>query len=277
MYTATPLFQTDVFAKGFPGVLTYIKDESANPYKTIKDRRNESIISEAQRLGVDKLALITSGNNGYSLSMIAKNTDIQVTCIVSKSITGSILSRLEGVAHDVIRLNLKDKILRPEEIIAFARERDDEVIWDVTNGYEETYGGIVNEIYSQISKVDYIIVPIGSGGIFVGVAEQLATSFRPTTVVGVGPTAVYDSFADKLSTPWSPYTKAMVKYEKIGNTVLRVSESDIRKYYRDYRHVCNCEPSASIVFGALEHIRPKSGTTAVFVNSGNSEFVSHDV
>jgi len=270
MHIATPLYSIDSLHGNFQGVKMYIKDESTHPNKTIKDRRNESIIAEATRLGVDKLVLITSGNNGYSLSVLAKDVDIKVTCIVSRTISPHILHKLESVAHDVIRVNLRDKILRPEEIIAFAREKDDEVIWDVTNGYEEAYGGIVNEIFSQIENVDYIVVPLGSGGIFVGIAEQLSSSFHKAKVVGIGPKATYDSFADKLSTPWSPYTRAIQNYEKVGHKVFRVSESEIRKNFADYRNLCNCEPSAAIVFGALEYIKPKDGETVVFVNSGNS-------
>ena len=271
MYTATSLYKIDSLQTSFPGVKMYIKDESEHLNKTIKDRRNESIITEASRLGVDKLVLITSGNNGYSLAKLAKGTETKVTCIVSRTISPKILHKLESVAHDVIKVNLRDKILRPEEIIAFAREKDDEVIWDVTNGYEDAYGGIVNEVFSQIDQVDYIVVPLGSGGIFVGVAEQLSAGFYKTRLIGVGPKATYDSFADKLSTPWSPYTRAIQNYERSGHTVLRISESEIRKNYADYRNLCNCEPSAAIVFGALDYIKPKAGETIVFVNSGNSD------
>jgi cysteine synthase len=270
MSHATPLHKIDALNLDFPGVQMYIKDESEHPYKTIKDRRNEGIIAEAARLGVDKLVLITSGNNGYSLSKLAENTDIQVTCIVSKSISENIYKKLVAVAHDVIKVNLKEKILRPEEIIAFAREKDDEVIWDVTNGYEEAYGGIVNEIYSQLEKVDYIVVPLGSGGIFVGISEQLSTAFHDARVIGIGPKATYDSFADKLSTPWSPYTKAIQNYEKVGHKIIRISESEIRKCHTDYKNICNCEPSASVVFGALNHVEVKKGDVVVFINSGNS-------
>lgn len=270
MYQATPLFRIDSLCKEYPDVRMYIKDESDHLNKTIKDRRNESVIAEAKRLGVDKLVLITSGNNGYSLAMLAKDTDIKVTCVVNKTISPNIIKKLESVSYDVIKVNLKEKILRPEEIIAFAREKEDEVIWDVTNGYEDAYGGIVNEIFSQLDKVDYIVVPLGSGGIFVGIAEQLSTSFRGTKVIGVGPKATFDSFADKLSTPWSPYIRAIQNYEKVGHEVIRITESEIKKNFAYYRHLCNCEPSAAIVFGALQYLSLKKDDVVVFVNSGNS-------
>lgn len=274
MSSITPLTKIDIFSGVCPGVAMYIKDESANPYGTIKDRRNENIVKEALRLGVDKLTLITSGNNGHSLSMWTKGSDIKVTCIVDKTVNEDIYRRLSSVAYQVIKINLQDKIMRPEEIISFARERDDEVIWDVTNGYEESYGAAVNEILTQAPKVDYIVVPLGSGGIFVGMAEQLHRSNHHAKVIGIGPKMSHNSFADKLSTPWTPYTKAIETYERRGHITIHLSESEIRKTYLDYRNTCNCEPSAVIVFAACGHVVFKEGDSVVFVNSGNSEIVT---
>ena len=277
MSTITPLTKIDAFSATCPDITTYVKDESANPYGTIKDRRNENIVREALRLGVDKLTLITSGNNGYSLSKLTSGSDIKVTCIIDKTTSDDIYKRLSEVAYQVIRINLRDKILRPEEIISFARERDDEVIWDVTNGYEESYGIVVNEILAQAPKVDYIVVPLGSGGIFVGIAEQLHMSNHHAKIIGIGPKTNHGSFADKLSTPWTPYAKAIEIYERHGHVTIQLSESEIRKAYSNYRTICNCEPSSAIVFAAPEHFGFKKGDSVVFINSGNSETMKFPV
>ncbi len=266
----TPLIKIDALSSKYPGINMYIKDESHTLHGTIKDRRNEAVVREALRLGVDKLTLITSGNNGFSLSKLAQGTDIKVTCIVGTNIDNKIFDKLSKIAYQVIKINLKDKILRPEEIISFARERDDEVIWDVTNGYEEAYGIVVNEILAKVPEVNYIVVPLGSGGIFVGIAEQLRKSNHTAKVIGIGPKTSHDSFADKLSTPWTPYTKAIENYVTHGNVVIRLSESEIRKTHLDYRNICNCEPSSAIVFAAPEYVDFKSGDSVVFINSGSS-------
>ena len=41
-----------------------IKNESANPFGTFKDRRSELILKKALRKRVDVLAIITVGNGG---------------------------------------------------------------------------------------------------------------------------------------------------------------------------------------------------------------------
>ena len=158
---------------------SYLFDESINEFGTIKDRRNKKVIEEALRLHVDKLVLITSGNNGYSLARLAQNTNIKVVCVVNRQLDEKTKELLKNVSYQVIELNLEQKILRPEEIIAIARENEEEVIWDVTNGYEETYIPIVEEICKKIIP-DYIVCPVGSGGIYIGIIEGIEKySFTP--------------------------------------------------------------------------------------------------
>lgn len=265
----TPLLHTDAFAKSeFSS--TWIKDESANPSGTIKDRRNEMIIKEADRLKIDKLVLITAGNNGYSLAKLAHGTNIKVVCIVNKNIDNKILELLKKVSYQVIEVNLNEKILRPEEIVAFARERDDEVIWDVTNGYEDAYIPLFGEIFSELENVDYIVVPLGSGGIYIG-AIQAAERFRKNVkIIGIGTQSTYHSTADKLSTPWTPYAKAIENYAKMGNPIFRLSEQEIKSAFQKYQHLTNLEPSSSVIFAAPDKFPFKKDDCIVFLNSGRS-------
>lgn len=252
--------------KKIPG-LFYLKDESANPFGTIKDRRNYYVIQEAVRLGVDKLVLITSGNNGYSLSKFAEGTSIKVVCIVNKDLPQNLKQLLSSVAYQVIELNLNHKILRPEELIAFARETDEEVIWDVTNGYEDYYAPIVDEILSRVVP-DYIVVPVGSGGVFVGFAQEVAKLNLRTKIIGLGVQNSIHSFADKLSTPWTPYTRAMETYQTFGHEVIRLNEEEVRNCYKQYKNVCVSEPSSNIVFAISDKKKFEKKDVVVLVNTG---------
>lgn len=272
--TQTPLIDTDVFLE-YKLKNAFIKDESFQKFGTIKDRRNKKIVNEALRLGVDKLVLITAGNNGFSLASLASETSIKVVCIVEKGIDPHTIKTLNDVSHHVIPLNLHEKILRTEEIIAFARERDDEVIWDVSNGFEEAYHSVVKEIVEEKSKVSHIVVPLGSGGIFVGIAEAVESLNlnKKISVIGVGPQLNHKSYADKLSTPWSPYTKAIEYYKNLGHQTYRISEHEIKKSYQLYRNLVSSEPSSTIVFAAPRHHQFSTDDTVVFINSGKSKVV----
>jgi cysteine synthase len=265
----TPLIEVKDIAKEFSLKKVFIKDESVNSYGSIKDRRNISIITEAGRLKIEKLVLITSGNNGYSLAKLSEGTDIKVVCIVDRDLSPESKIALSKVAYHVIELNLKHKILRPEELIAFAREREDEVIWDVTNGYEDSYGAIVDEILSKTSPT-HIVVPVGSGGIYTGLIRALEHRDSKTKVVGIGVQNTQYSLADKLYTPWTPYAKALDHYETMGHHMYRLSEDEIRKNHNRFKQYMTCEPSSSIVFAALQKHSFNPSDVVVFVNSGKT-------
>lgn len=264
---ATPLIPFQSIHSLLP--LSYIKDESKNPNGTIKDRRNSHIVKEAVRLGVDKLVLITSGNNGYSLAKLAKDFDVKVVCIVGRDMEKREKEALSRVAYQVIELNLDHKILRPEELIAFARETDEEVIWDVTNGYEDEYASVLDEILEMSVVPDYIVVPVGSGSIYMGIIEAILRHNLKTKVIGVGIQNTIRSFADKLSTPWTPYAKALNNFHNQGHTVLRLNESEVKKTFEKYKNVIECEPSSSVVFSTIPMF--KKTDFVVFLNTGKTQ------
>lgn len=248
-----------------------IKDEFANTYGTLKDRRNNFILREATRLKVDKLVLITSGNNGYSLAKLAKEhgNNIKVVAIIDSSLNSDIVSLLENSCYQVIKINLKKKFLRPEEVIAFSRESDHEVIWDVTNGYEAAYKAIMKEILTQQKEApDYIVIPFGSGSIFSGIAEEIINKNLKTKIIGIGPVNKKKSFADKLYTPWTPYKKLVNEYLGHGHKLYRVGEKEIKNTYEQWKDIVDCEPSSSIVFNAPHLHKFKKDDTIIFLNSG---------
>ncbi|MEK7460883.1 MAG: PLP-dependent lyase/thiolase [Patescibacteria group bacterium] len=260
---ATPLVRLE--SNGFDGLQAYLKDESANPSGTIKDRRSEHIFQEGTRLGVDKFTLISAGNNAFSLSNSA-NGEIKVVAIIDRGLPQDIKELLTQQLHQVIQINLQHKILRPEEVIAFAREREDEVIWDVTNGYEESYGSMVAELREL--NPDYIVVPIGSGGIYVGVVQAIQRYRMSTKVIGIGVQNTMRSAADKLYTPWTPYAKVMAKFDKLGHKIFRLTEEEIKSTWQTHQHLADLEPSSAVVFAAVKKMTFAPTDTVVFVNSG---------
>jgi cysteine synthase len=249
----------------FDQFTAYIKDESFNRYGTVKDRRNRSILSDAMRLGVDKLVLITAGSNGYSLAKLAGD-DLKVVTIIDRSLPTSIKQKLEETVYQVIEINLQHKILRPEEVISFAREREDEVIWDVTNGYEDSYASIVAELRGL--DPDYIVVPVGSGGVYVGIIEAVQRYKMKTKVIGIGVQNTLKSYADKLHTPWTPYAKVMSRFHHLGHPIYRLTESEVKEAWQQFQHTVELEPSSAVVFAAINKHHFKPTDSVVFLNSG---------
>lgn len=259
----TPLIRLN--GNGFDKLQAYLKDEGANANGSIKDRRSKFIVEEAVRLGVDKLALITAGNSAYSLAKLI-TSDLKVMAIVDRSVSPEVKQKLSSCVYQMIEVNLQYKILRPEEVISFAREREDEVIWDVTNGYEESYIPIVAEI--RHLRPTHIVVPVGSGGIYVGIVDGVQRYRLNTKVIGIGVQNTYKSFADKLHTPWSPYTKVMSKFHSLGHPIYRLTEPEIKTNWQKYQHVADLEPSSAVVFAALTKHQFNQNDVVIFINSG---------
>ncbi len=253
------------FCKKFGLPNLFIKDESKNRFGTYKDRRSEAIVKKALNEHIDKLVLITSGNAGISLAKFTNDSNLKVICIVDRNLPAKIFKKLINVSYKVIRVDLSSRILKPEEIISFARETDEEVIWDVTNGWHEVYENIIKEIKGY--KPNFLITPVGSGEAFVGLFNGIKKYKLNTVLIGVTPKSS-PSFADKLHTPWTPYASKMKFIVCRRHKLLRLSEEIIKQAYSLARKHIRCEPSSAIVFGVLPHLKIKKEDTTIIINSG---------
>ena len=242
----------------------FVQDESKNIYGTWKDRRSKYIIQKALNEGVQKLSLITSGNAGYSLAMHARPHGIQVVCIVDQKLKDGVKNKLREVCH-VIEVELGTKILKPEEVIALVRMNEHESVWDVTNGYSESYVSIISELPRP--HPDFLICPVGSGEAFVGLYQAIKENHLHTKLIGVG-VEECSSFADKLSTPWTPYANKISEILTEGHQLLRLSEKQVKTTYEKYTGSYKSEPSAVVVWAALEFVDISSSSNIVIVNSG---------
>ncbi len=268
----TPLLRIPTLCKKFNLPNLWIKDESKNPFGTFKDRRNELIIKSAIDEHVDKLALITGGNAGYGLARFSEGTDIKVVNIVDKKCKNSVKNSLKKYSYRVIETDLSKKILKPEEVIALARETDEETIWDVTNGYHRANEKIVSELKREHpSHIDYIVVPLGGGELFVGVYSGLKKLKMKAKLVGVGVKSPH-SIADKLSTPWTPYSSKIKSILKSEHKYIKLDENEIKLMMRVVDKSINSESSAVVVFGALSKLKLNKDDEIILVNTGMGLF-----
>jgi cysteine synthase len=260
----TPLIKNDELAQKFEFAIL-IKDESKNPFGTFKDRRSEIIIKKAKDKQVDTLVLITSGNAGYSLGRFSQGTNLRIVNIVDKKLEKSIKTELKKYG-EIIEVKLSENILKPEEVVSLARQNDEEVIWDVTNGFHEGYEKIIEEI--KQANPNFIILPIGSGEAFVGFYDGIKKYKLKTKLIGVGVKNKWQSFADKLHTPWTPYKSKIQSILKEGHKIIKLDEEEIKKAYKLYKDKFDIEPSSAIVFGVLPELKFIKNDKIILVNSG---------
>lgn len=265
----TPLIKNQKLCEKFGFANLFVKDESKNPFGTWKDRRSEIVLHKAKEEQGDTLVLITSGNAGYSLTRFSQNSNINVICIVDKGLKKSIRDELKQYSK-IIEVNLSEKILKPEEVITLAREHDEEVIWDVTNGFHEGYETLIEEV-KQVHP-NCIILPVGSGEAFVGFYNGIKKHKLKTTLIGVGVKDKWHSYADKLHTPWTPYKSKIQSILKEGHQIIHLNEEEIKKAYKEHSATLDIEPSSAVVFGVLPKLKIDKNSTIILINSGKGLF-----
>jgi len=271
----TPLIKIDKLCKRFGLNDLYIKDESKNPFGTFKDRRSEFIIQRGVEEHINKFVAMTSGNAGYSLGKFAEGTKIKIVNFIDKKLKKSIKDELKKVSYKIIEIDFSKKIWTPEEITTIARENNTEVIWDATNGfhgYHEGYIEIIEEIQKESPAPDFIVVPVGTGEAFCGLYGGIKRFRLKTRLIGVGVENKWYSFADKLSTPWTPYENLIKAILKKGQKLIRLKESEVKKIYGEFKDVIACEPSAAVVFSVFSKIKFKKGDKIILINSGKGLF-----
>lgn len=261
----TPLFKIDALASKFGYSNLLIKDESKNPFGTWKDRRSSLIVRRAEENFVDKICLITSGNAGFSLAKFAAMSPLKITAIIDHQVAKTIHEKLAKACYSVIEKDLSQKIFKPEECLALAREQETEIIWEATNGWHEAYESIIQEIKS--TKPDYLICPVGSGEAYVGLCNGIVRAKLKTKLIGIKSKA-NPSYADKLHTPWTPYSPKIRSILDLGHALIQAEEDEIKTAYALARDHIDCEPSSAIVFVALSKLKFKKNDRIVLVNSG---------
>ena len=111
----TPLIRADRLAEelGFEAPI-WVKDDSANPTHSFKDRVVSVAVTAARELGFERIACASTGNLGNSVaahaarigmpSIVFVPADLEAPKIVQSAIYGGILVGIEGSYDDVNRL-----------------------------------------------------------------------------------------------------------------------------------------------------------------------------
>ena len=88
-----------------------------------------------------------------------------------------------------------------------------------------------------------------------------------TKLIGVV-TEASPSFADKLHTPWTPYSVKIQSILEVGHEIIRLNEEEIHLAFAYAKEFMNCEPSSAVVIGALSQKDFKESDKIVIINSG---------
>jgi len=163
----TPLLKSKIGA-GL-GVKLYLKNETANPTWSFKDRGTFLAVSYAVKAGYKAVGTVSTGNMAASVAAYAARAGLKAKILVSENASNEKLKAVSVYGGDVIRGKGDYGRLYFESLKL--GERFGIYFINSDNPFRiEGYKGIAFEIAEEISP-DYVLIPTSSGGLFRGIAK----------------------------------------------------------------------------------------------------------
>lgn len=187
----TPLIKLNKITENFPGKY-YAKVEAFNPGHSTKDRIALYIIEEAERKGIlkpgDTIIETTSGNTGFSLSMVSIIKGYECILAVSSKSSKDKIDMLKTMGAKVYVCPANVSADDPRSYYQVAKQLHEEIKGSVyINQYfnelniDAHYKTTGPEIWKQTEgKITHLIACSGTGGTISGTARYLKEQAEKT-------------------------------------------------------------------------------------------------
>ena len=249
-----------------------------------------STMSEEAR----KKGLITAsaGNHAQGVAFAAKKYGVKATVVMPTTTPLIKVNRTKGYGAEVVLYgDVYDEAceyalkLAEEKGLTFVHPFDD---LDVATGH----GSIAMEIIKELPTVDYILVPVGGGGLATGVST-LAKLLNPNIkVIGVEPAGAnclqaslkngkvttlptVSTIADGTAVK-TPGTKVFPYLQKNLDDIITVPDEDLIVSFLDMveNHKMIVENSGLLTVAALKQLKVKDKKVVSILSGGNMDVIT---
>ena len=275
------------------GNKVYLKPENmqyTGAYKVRGAYYKISTMSEEAR----KKGLITAsaGNHAQGVAFAAKKYGVKATVVMPTTTPLIKVNRTNGYGAEVVLYgDVYDEAceyalkLAEEKGLTFVHPFDD---LDVATGQ----GSIAMEIIKELPTVDYILVPVGGGGLATGVST-LAKLLNPNIkVIGVEPAGAnclqaslkngkvttlptVSTIADGTAVK-TPGTKVFPYLQKNLDDIITVPDEDLIVSFLDMveNHKMIVENSGLLTVAALKQLKVKDKKVVSILSGGNMDVIT---
>ena len=275
------------------GNKVYLKPENmqyTGAYKVRGAYYKISTMSEEAR----KKGLITAsaGNHAQGVAFAAKKYGVKATVVMPTTTPLIKVNRTKGYGAEVVLYgDVYDEAceyalkLAEEKGLTFVHPFDD---LDVATGQ----GSIAMEIIKELPTVDYILVPVGGGGLATGVST-LAKLLNPNIkVIGVEPAGAnclqaslkngkvttlptVSTIADGTAVK-TPGTKVFPYLQKNLDDIITVPDEDLIVSFLDMveNHKMIVENSGLLTVAALKQLKVKDKKVVSILSGGNMDVIT---
>ena len=275
------------------GNRVYLKPENMQYTGAYKVRgayyKISTMSEEARQKG---LITASAGNHAQGVAFAAKKYGVKATVVMPTTTPLIKVNRTKGYGAEVILYgNVYDEAceyamkLAKEKGLTFVHPFDD---LDVATGQ----GSIAMEIIKELPTVDYILVPVGGGGLATGVST-LAKLLNPNIkVIGVEPAGAnclqasikagkvttlptVSTIADGTAVK-TPGSKLFPYLQKNLDDIITVPDEDLIVSFLDMveNHKMIVENSGLLTVAALKQIKDKDKKIVSILSGGNMDVIT---
>lgn len=288
----TPLVYSDFFS-GQYGNKVYLKPENiqhTGAYKIRGAYYKISTLSEEER--AKGLITASAGNHAQGVAYAAQRFGAKAVIVMPTSTPLMKVNRTKSYGAEVV---LYGDVY--DDACAYAYKLAEENGYTFIHPFDDPVvaagqGTIAMEIIKELPTVDYILVPIGGGGLATGVST-LAKLLNPNiSVIGVEPAGAncmqasikaghvvtLDS-AQTIADGTAVKTPGDTTFEYVRKNVdeiITVEDSELIEAYLDMveNHKMVCENSGLLTIAALKHLKFRDKKVVSILSGGNMDIIT---
>ena len=268
------------------GCRTVLKIETQNPIRCFKGRGADLL---CQNTDADDLVCASAGNFGQAMAYACRKRGINLTIYAAEKANPLKIDRMRALGAEVV-LSGEDFDQAKVEARKFSEERG---VRFVEDGFDiETVigaGTIGLELSRSVEPIDFVLVPLGNGALFNGVATYVKAKMPKTKMIAVqakgapamieswksGRAIKYDSIdtiADGIGVRL-PVEQALLDMDGLADEGLLVEEDSILKAMKLLHRQAGIvvEPAGAVGISAVLENREKfAGKTVATIVCGSN-------
>lgn len=274
-------WQAQVFLKSeqFQPIGAFKIRGAANFCRQLGDRLSRGIVTHS------------SGNHGQAVAYMAHKLGTRAWVIMPENSNKLKIESTRKWGAEVIlcKPTVEDRIRTAEEVAA---RHGGEIVPPYDHPWIiQGQGTAAMELIAEVKDLDYIVTPLGGGGLLAGTAAAVHHLSPATKVIGTEPAQAADGLAGFLKgervTDYKTNTIADGLRTIVGKepfeiirsrvyNILTAEEEDIRTcmytYWREVKHII--EPSSAVPLAALDKVREmlKGKRIGIIITGGNVDF-----
>lgn len=172
----------------------FVKLEKFNPGGSVKDRAALGMIEKAEKEGIlkEEVTIVepTSGNTGIALAMIGRLKGYKVIIVMPDTMSKERRDLIKAYGAELVLTEgskgMKGAIEKANEYAAqegFFVPQQFENYANPEKHFETT----AEEIFEDLSDLDYLVAGVGTGGTITGIAKNLKEKIENIKVIAVEP------------------------------------------------------------------------------------------